>query len=649
MKELLKKQNCFFCSLLALCSLLLSGNKCYSAESNSDLRTEIKEDYTLLTNSFFNTPKSVYRITKHYKIETDIIIPSHSTLVFEGGTISGKYSLVGNETKIIAPIVKVFSDSISLKGSWIVKESFPEWFGAKGDGINDDTRAFVECLKLKHIYLSNKTYLVTSIYLSNLSDVSIIGDNAIIKTKIKDLNTRFNVLGNLDMNNRNTSYVNGEFYMSGVTLDGNADQYEWVVSPNPNYYHALALENYKKVTIYNCCFKNTLMCGIRLYICGDVTIRNCSFYNIGTETGKGDEYRTFGSYGWQWEGISLTGWKNINGGNEKQYCRSSSLTVESCFFKNVLNSPVGGANISRVYVRDNKSESLKSSFTEFHTDTLTDKKGRLLDKIDKILIEGNCINKAGAGFINFSGPFCDQTNTTIEIKSNTIDSLYGIAPLHNSASNGSGTKALLVIYQEKTQSKSSIVLQYHDNYVSLSANPLLKEKLNLVYCTGVKKMVFKDSYFDIKGVEKETIFYTEKGKEIIEGCTFDIRVPYSQFSIHTEGDFIMKNNIINNLELQKPPIAVAIIRHSDTGGIDKLCFDHNKCYNMKSLVLLNSTAPRIMKIVNNQLDFEICNFVGERTRFKSIRIFNNSALSNSLDNTMSDNCRIKNNTFRITN
>lgn len=60
----------------------------------------------------------------------------------------------------------------------------PENFGAVGDGVTDDSRAFTECFgsanaNHKYILLSNKSYLISNT-LTNISNTNIIGINATI-------------------------------------------------------------------------------------------------------------------------------------------------------------------------------------------------------------------------------------------------------------------------------------------------------------------------------------------------------------------------------------------------------------------------------------------------------------------------------------
>ena len=61
----------------------------------------------------------------------------------------------------------------------------PENFGAVGDGVTDDSRAFTECFATananhKYILLSTKIYLITNT-LTNISDTNLLGNNTTIR------------------------------------------------------------------------------------------------------------------------------------------------------------------------------------------------------------------------------------------------------------------------------------------------------------------------------------------------------------------------------------------------------------------------------------------------------------------------------------
>lgn len=86
-------------------------------------------------------------IQYNYSLSEDINIPDDCVLVFEGGSISGKHSITGNYTAIIAPLNKVFGDNVLLKGKWNVVELYPEWFGAVSDLNFDSTLPISNCIK----------------------------------------------------------------------------------------------------------------------------------------------------------------------------------------------------------------------------------------------------------------------------------------------------------------------------------------------------------------------------------------------------------------------------------------------------------------------------------------------------------------------
>lgn len=110
-----------------------------------------------------NSSNTIYVIQKDFTIEktTTLVIPANCILDFEGGSINGG-KIKGNNTTIKASPVKIFSTETALVGSWNVVYWYPEWFGAIGDGVTDDTEA-LQKLNGKSILLSNKTYLCSNL------------------------------------------------------------------------------------------------------------------------------------------------------------------------------------------------------------------------------------------------------------------------------------------------------------------------------------------------------------------------------------------------------------------------------------------------------------------------------------------------------
>lgn len=100
----------------------------------------------ILTQNMINKPNTIYVIQYDFTLGGDIIIPADCVLEFDGGSISGTYTLKGTNTGINAGLVKIFSTDVTFTGTWNIKEVYPEWFGAKDDGVTDNSEIFQKCL-----------------------------------------------------------------------------------------------------------------------------------------------------------------------------------------------------------------------------------------------------------------------------------------------------------------------------------------------------------------------------------------------------------------------------------------------------------------------------------------------------------------------
>ena len=109
---------------------------------------------------------TIFVILYDYILTADIYIPANCVLQFDGGSISGAYTITGQYTGIQAGLVKVFNTDTTLAGTWNLKEVYPEWFGAKGDDSTDDTTSIQAALDNTPIngtfVFQNKTYRVSS-------------------------------------------------------------------------------------------------------------------------------------------------------------------------------------------------------------------------------------------------------------------------------------------------------------------------------------------------------------------------------------------------------------------------------------------------------------------------------------------------------
>lgn len=99
-----------------------------------------------------------------YKISSNITVPENVTLHFQNGA---KLSVdAGVKVTINGPVEAgihhIFSGAGTIAGSMKVTNVVPQWFGAKGDGVTDDTQTIKNALAIgKDVVFPVGTYLVS--------------------------------------------------------------------------------------------------------------------------------------------------------------------------------------------------------------------------------------------------------------------------------------------------------------------------------------------------------------------------------------------------------------------------------------------------------------------------------------------------------
>lgn len=130
----------------------------------------------------FNKPNVIYKITKDIDLDGGTLtIPEGCTLDFQGGSFTNG-TITGSNTKINAGLQKIFNLDITLNGTWSIVESYPEWFGAKGDGVTINTLALQNCINnFNVIKLGIGTYLTGQLSIPSFKNILGEEKNTIIK------------------------------------------------------------------------------------------------------------------------------------------------------------------------------------------------------------------------------------------------------------------------------------------------------------------------------------------------------------------------------------------------------------------------------------------------------------------------------------
>lgn len=135
----------------------------------------------------------------------------------------------------------------------------PQMFGAKGDGVSDDTEAIQAALSHNKVYLPDGTYMVSSPLVMDDTTHLYGGVNSVIKASAE--------MDSILTNNENVAYVNQQFSIQNIVLDGNN------LAQKGLYLKKISMEHYGAVDGLK--VRNCLNVGVYLQTC-----QTSAFYNI---------------------------------------------------------------------------------------------------------------------------------------------------------------------------------------------------------------------------------------------------------------------------------------------------------------------------------------------------------------------------------
>ncbi len=95
------------------------------------LESNIINGVNILTQEMMPLGKgnnTIYVINNQYEIKECVIIPDNCVLLFSGGIIDGKGSLIGRNTYIAGDLFNIIGKDVSFQGKWNLPSISPDWF-----------------------------------------------------------------------------------------------------------------------------------------------------------------------------------------------------------------------------------------------------------------------------------------------------------------------------------------------------------------------------------------------------------------------------------------------------------------------------------------------------------------------------------------
>ncbi len=465
-------------------------------------------------------------IGKPIFLTADLTVPEKIDLVFQKGAYIDSDTSVGNFTLTInssihAGLYKIFGNNLTVNGNPKIEAVYPEWFGAVGDGVSDDTMALIKALSFyKNVILLNQYGITQTLTLG--SNISIDGGGA-IKQLQQDI---FCLYGNNISNIR----------ISNIKLNGLKTGNEVYGFDNPN--QGIYLVNCSNVFIENCVVTNFANQGITIKSCKDIYILHCTVEDIGyRNSAVNTPYSALPSAG-AWLSVNVDG--SATTFSENIYIRNTIIKgslntllsvryskyvfIENCeIFDTDSNCIQAGTLSTNIYVRMNRCYGMTGLFNpstegmgiSFHSDghdsivegNIVDgsiREGINLKDANNVILKGNLVmntainsGNSTAGILFWGNNVICTDNTILNGNSNGIHSSGINSTIKGNVASGNGGVGIVVntTYNSATQNM-------------LIANNLVKSNNSGGIIVSSPNTVIQDNIIDNNIADGINIFAT---------------------------------------------------------------------------------------------------------------------------------------------
>lgn len=361
----------------------------------------------------WNTSLSQIRVLEGLEVTEPVIPPEDSDIVAQliGAAQDFANSAEGSAVRAEEAAGQITTSFVN-----------PEMFGAKGDGVTDDTAAVQAMFDAGRLcILPHKTYAVHGVKIG--SNVNVIGDGATflynnLSKPISDSSESYILYSD--------SAAKGEVNIQGITFDGqntfvNSVEYETIQGST------VVLNNFEKVSFRNCVFKNSVMDGLFLTDCDKISLVSCTFSKNGFKRKIG-----VGTYN------CLT-----------VYNSASSISVENCDFSECWDEAIRADGYDRLSVSGCKFRNIGQYVLE-----LLPSKAQCRTEFT-----GNSVQGTGGTCIAIASSKAD--NETIIVQNNIFLDVGGYNETHD---------AELTIGIMSAQMKDGSECIFRDNVAEITTN-----------------------------------------------------------------------------------------------------------------------------------------------------------------------------------
>lgn len=158
-------------------AVLKFANRAYNSQSPNGIGYKILRKDTTFAEQVTDT-NTIYEIRYDFDLTQNFIVPQNSILFFNGGSIGGAYTINFNSC-LLCGNVKI--RNLVVSGKCSNKFVFPNWFGAKGDGVTNDSQAFNNAINAcDNIKVNGGEYYINSPLVNNLLTGEMSNENGIV-------------------------------------------------------------------------------------------------------------------------------------------------------------------------------------------------------------------------------------------------------------------------------------------------------------------------------------------------------------------------------------------------------------------------------------------------------------------------------------